>query len=237
MKTLTLPVVLLLTVALLFPASQAQAGKWYQNGWVIGGTGLLVGTVIGATVVDSHHRSRHAPRTHYHHHQQPVYRYHQPAQPVYVVQEPQYHTPHSPRFVTTSYVEETRVWPFYRKTRVYPVIRRASYDQEAVSMAWRLRSDWDQRHGGGETTSQQSRSGVEINVGDNNQNVSINVTTNDRQERREVRYQTVTIPNDATGRTSRMVDVHVPVEEETGSEDEESERLHDNQVETDEVDE
>lgn len=191
MKYTSIPLIVLLTIALSIPVTPAHADKWYHSGWVIGGAGLLVGTVIGASIADSGRSSR-TVRTY-------------ETRPVYVQEG------HS-RFVTSTYVEETRVWPFYRRTRLYPVVGRTSYDHEAVSMAWRLREGSSQQ-----STHQQSqgqKSGVEINVGDNNQNINISVSTDDRGERREIRYRTETIPNDATGSTRRMVDLKVPEDEE-----------------------
>ncbi|MCC5874757.1 MAG: hypothetical protein JJU11_00930 [Candidatus Sumerlaeia bacterium] len=192
MKYTSIPLIFLLTVALMIPVNHVHADKWYHSGWVIGGAGLLVGTVIGASIADSGRSSRHV-RTY-------------ETRPVYVQES-------SSRWVTSTYVEETRVWPFYRRTRLYPVIGRSSYDHEATSMAWRLREGYSQQssqHG----QSAGQKAGVEINVGDNNQNVNISVSTDDKGERREIRYRTVTIPNDATGSTNRMIDLKVPEGEE-----------------------
>jgi len=186
---LHIPVMILLVAALMLPAAPARADRWYQSGWVIGGAGLLVGTIIGASIVESGRTTR----------QVTTYE----TRPVYVVRES------NPRWVTTNYVEETRVWPFYRKTRVYPVISRTEYEHEAVSMAHRVRP--------GQAAAPAGPSGgIDIKVGDNNQNVNINVTTGDGRE--AVRTRTVTIPNAPAGVTGgRMVDIQVPVEDEKES--------------------
>lgn len=190
---------LCLAAALLVPATSLRADPWYQSGWVIGGAGLVAGTLIGAAITDSYHSSR-ADRYHrdrYHHEPRPVY-----------------HRQHGDiRTSTTSYVEETRVWPFYRKTRVYPVTHRTNYRTEAVSMGWRLYEDPAYTRTPRAPRGEEERQSVNVSIGDNNENVSITIGGESRAQEQRQPTRTITVPNHMTRPTNRAVDLQVTEEE------------------------
>lgn len=187
---------LLLVAALLVPATSAQANKWYQSGWFIGGAGLLAGTLIGAAIADSSRADRHHRDRYYYEPRPVVYGQHGDI-----------------RTVTTSYVEETRVWPFYRQTRVYPVTHRTNYRTEAVSMGWRLYEDPGYARTSRFARDAEEKQSVNVSVGDNNQNVSITIGGEARVREEKQPMRTITVPNHMTRPTNRAVDMKVTEEE------------------------
>jgi hypothetical protein len=165
---------------------QARADRWYHSGWFIGGAGLVAGTVIGYGLANSGRSERYDR----------VYYYHYEPRPVRVVQ-------------SDVYVEETRLWPFYRRTRVYPVLSRTQWQDEAVSMAPIVAARESARREAAER--RPASEGITINIGDNNSDVrvTVNPTTGDSGAPTRSTSVIKQIPNDAAGRTGRMVDVPV----------------------------
>lgn len=94
-----------LAVAMLIPAAQVQAGKWYDNKYVWGGTGLVAGGVLGYAI------GRDSSRPHY---------------------APSYGPSYGGG---DGYFKETRVWPFYRRTEYIPVMNTGpvTFTPQAVS--------------------------------------------------------------------------------------------------------
>jgi hypothetical protein len=200
MKT---PLICTLIAGLVFTAATpnvAHADKWYQSGWVIGSAGLLVGTVVGYELGRSS-RDRH---TRVYHHD---YYYHSPR----VTPVTHYYAP-PPR--NDVYVDETRVWPFYRRTRIYPIAPSGAVIERATSSAWAPGFAPGEQMVTG--SGRQTDAPVNVSLGDNNQNinVTINQPGSDGQGRRVQYIQTRPVLNyevdESVGRRSeRMIDVPV----------------------------
>ena len=146
--------------------ARVQAEKWYDNKWVWGGTGLVVGGIIGNEIGKAHER-RHQARY--------AAPYYAPA-PYYYRQPGPYYYDGGPTLTGASYTEETRVWPFYRRTKVYPIASTtpAVYTPQNVSMAVPV-ANFDDMESNVYGEEPQAQRDLNINMGDNNSNVTINL--------------------------------------------------------------
>lgn len=155
--------VLLTGIAVTTAPTAAMADRWYENRWVWGGTGLLLGGIVGHEIGRHNERNRHSDL----YYSQPLY-----GAPAYAGP---YYSHGGPYLTGHSYTRTTRVWPFYSRTTTYPVAAMSAptITPAAVSMT-------DPRYGFGydaEHRSQQDEPAgdVQISIGDNNQEVSISV--------------------------------------------------------------
>lgn len=154
MKSLTFALVAVLLALFASPA----AADWYDNKWVWGGTGVLLGIGLNELA----HRDRHKEYVYYDPYYERSYRY-GPYKRAYV-------------YSGDVYRKETRVWPFYKRVETYPVadIHRSFGRDQAVS-AGDMHQSWS---GDGPTSSQQTAgvpASVNVDIGDNNQNVNVTI--------------------------------------------------------------
>lgn len=193
MKQLIVPTLIVAFLAGSVPTAQAE--KWYHSGWVIGSAGLLVGGLVGYELG----------------------RQDRPSRRVYVVESPEYSRVYSQPY----YAEETRVWPFYRRTKVYPLASvRAYYDRanNALPPGYDGVTPHPAKEG---DDARSTASAPSINIGDNNQNVTITIDQqgpagSGRLETRPILNYKV---DPKAGRLSeRLVDTAVPAAEPESSE-------------------
>ncbi|CAN5323592.1 hypothetical protein BH09SUM1_BH09SUM1_14250 [soil metagenome] len=190
-----------LTASLAFSAlglNRAGAEQWFDNKWVWGGTGLLAGGIIGNEIGKSHERS------HYRN-----YGY----APTY--QSGPYYYADGPVLTGQSYTQDTRVWPFYHRTTVYPIAstQPVTYNPQSVSLAVPVGNYYGNGIAGGATREDSTRD-LNISVGDNNENVRINVGRDGTvTEKTAPNRQTVSNYGEAhpqsAKKTNRMVDAEV----------------------------
>lgn len=194
---------ILSAAALAFTIPATASADWYEEPWFWGGTGLLTGGVLGYAI------GRDSGR---HQQQRAVvpYRY---------GYEPGYYYDDAPVHLTgASYVREKRAFPFYRKTEIYPLASTMPkvFQPQAVSVA----EPGKYRLGGDATEDSPRKSdGVSIQIGDNNENVTITVGTTERTEDDTTETATLAVPNQEERLPGRMVDEEV-VTTETKSDEE-----------------
>ncbi len=192
-----------LAAAVALPA--AAEARWYESPWFWGPTGLVVGGAAGYALGKDQAR-RSVP--HHHHAPSPYYT----GGPVY--------------YTGGTYHRETRFWPFYRRTESYPIARTMPlvYQPQAVSLAHPVSTyhphdvvytgrsfgyDWDRRESDKPEPTQ-----INVTIGDNNQDVVINVGGTETRAGKNSGEEWVTVPMENTvngrlGVNGRMVDVRV----------------------------
>jgi hypothetical protein len=109
------------------------------------------------------------------------------------------------------YVHEKRIWPFYRKTEVYPIASTMPrvYKPQAVSLAELTGYDvWEPPRNAGNLEDEADSRGINIAIGDNNENVTINI--DGRKQNSDEPMELVTVPNHSGKLPGRVVDVEVP---------------------------
>ena len=169
-------------VAMMAFASPVQADKWYRSPYFWGGTGLVVGGVIGHEIGRANSR------------------------PVYYDHANYSYSPYVGRYGGDTYYKETRVWPFYRRIESYPVANTRSLGiGQGTDNAGILASSRYDR----ESTDSRDERQVNINLGDNNQNVSIVVEGRSREVKE---FRRATVENTGQVPRGRMIDTLVPVE-------------------------
>ncbi|MBI1290504.1 hypothetical protein GC173_04585 [bacterium] len=195
-----------LVVAMLAGGLQtARAEKWYHSEWFVGSAGLLVGGLVGYELGRADRPDRGSRHDHYD-------------------SRPSFSCVYSAPY----YREETRVWPIYRRTRVYPLATIRGYHDDRPSAA--LPPGYDgttDRYTRKVDDDQQSASTSQplVIIGDSNQNIS--VTVNQTAPAADKSTETRTVVNykvdEKAGRLSeRYVDTQVPAEKSTAKEEEKS---------------
>lgn len=155
-----------LAVAVAFSLSaipgESRADRWYDSKYFWGGSGLLVGGLVG---YNWGHSDGSRYRDNYHSYSPVAYPYTVPGTPVGYI-------PGGPYLTGGTYFKETRVWPFYRRTESYPVAAMGppQWRGQAVSMV-----DLEGPAGYSRANESGTPNEVSINLGDNNSNVVINV--------------------------------------------------------------
>lgn len=194
------PLVLIALAAGLLAPSASFADKWYQSPWFWGPAGLVTGGVVGYAIGRD---SRPSHGHHYNHYPSQGY-----AQPIY----------HGgPISTGATHVDETRVWPFYRRTRIYPIASHApvTFTPQSVSMTEFYRERGERYV----NTEAEAEKPVSVSIGDNNQNVSI--TVNVDKDGRTSTYSNAEKENilnyKPNAKNGRLVDraVRMPVGAET----------------------
>ncbi len=205
-NTFFAPLALLLAAGLATPAA---ADDFYKEPWFWGTTGLVTGGVLGYAI--GHDAS---PRSHAPYHSS--YRS-SPYRGGYDYDYDYHDKTSAPVHLTGAYyVRDKRAFPFYRKTEIYPVastMPRISKPQ-AVSMA-SASATLPPAHVSQPEDSSAEKQPIFIEIGDNNQDVSITINGRDSASGEEKETEVATVPNQSESLPGRMVDIEIPAGDTT----------------------